>query len=73
MLTQSTKFSDIKSNCVNTLYKFYNPSIETVEKLNFYNPDILKDSFYYDKNNSNKNFSTDKKNESSIMNNLSIK
>jgi hypothetical protein len=28
----------LKSNCCNTLMKFYNPLEETVQKLNYFNP-----------------------------------
>ncbi len=70
MLKQMSRVSDKKSNCVNTLNKFYNPHVEVVEKLKFYDPELIKDSFNIGNNLSSKNLSMDKK-ESSIVTNLS--
>lgn len=58
-----------KSNCANTVSRFFHPSIERVEKLNFYDPNYIKESlFSSDELNSNKNFTPD---EEQVMNNLS--
>ncbi len=52
------------------LSKFYNPAIEAVEKLNFYDPDLVKDSFFISNNPSSKKFSMDK--DTTIITSLSI-
>lgn len=69
MLKQLSRVTDKKSNCVNTLNKFYNPHVEAVEKLKFYDPEMIKDSFYISNNPLSKKFSIDKK-EPSIITNL---
>jgi hypothetical protein len=70
MLKQPGRVTDKKSNCVNTLSKFYNPHVEAVEKLKFFDPEMIKDSFYISNNPSSKRFSIDQK-EISIITNLS--
>lgn len=71
MLKQSSRVTEKKSNCVNTLSKFYNPAVEAVEKLNFYDPELIKDSFYISNNPSSKRFSIDK--DTSVITSLSNK
>lgn len=70
MLKNPQWISQIKSNCVNTLYKFYNPAVEAVEKLNFFNPEIIKDSFYLNSSSPSKGFSGDLK-EKDLISSLS--
>jgi len=60
-LSKSQKKSNKRSNCVNTVSKFYHPSIEKVEKLKFYDPNFIKESLMCYSNNSSKRFSTDDK------------
>ncbi len=70
MLKQLSRVTDTKSNCVNTLSKFYNPHVEAVEKLKFYDHELIKDCFYISNNTSSKKFSIDQK-EPSLITNLS--
>lgn len=70
MLKQPSRVTDKKSNCVNTLSKFFNPHVEAVEKLKFYNPEMIRDSFYINNNALSKKFSVDQK-DSSLVTNLS--
>lgn len=70
MLKQPSRVTDKKSNCVNTLSKFYNPHVEAVERLKFYDPEMIKDSFSISNNPACKRFSIDIK-EASLITNLS--
>lgn len=69
MLKQPSRVTEKKSNCVNTLGKFYNPAVEAVEKLNFYDPESIKDSFYISNNPTSKKFSIEK--DTSLITSLS--
>jgi len=70
MIKNFNRTSEKKSNCVNTLTKFFNPAIEAVEKLNFYDPDLVKESFNFTNNPSKKKITIDHK-DTSIITSLS--
>jgi hypothetical protein len=36
-----------QTNCTNTLYKFFQPDVEYVTKLNFYNPNHIESNTLY--------------------------
>lgn len=57
-----------KSNCSNTVSKFFHPSIEKVEKLNFYDPNYIKESLFSCNNLSSKKFSTDDADNTNLSN-----
>lgn len=60
-MSKSEKKNNKRSNCVNTVSRFYHPSIEKVEKLKFYDHNFIKESLISYSNVFSKRFSIDDK------------